>query len=204
MTPLSFDRYIGIDYSGAATPESGLKGLRVYQGDRRSLPEEVAPIPSPPKYWTRRGIARWLAERLSQGSATLVGIDHAFSFPRRYFDQHTLAYDWPEFLEDFREHWPTDEIGCTVQMMRNGLHGTAQCAPVIQNGAGSPIFAPEPSRSFTSMCPGRSQNPPMPACPGCGFFGGNWEKKCISGPSTAGPFPPGGPSSPRSIPPFGA
>jgi hypothetical protein len=25
-----FERYIGIDYSGAATPTSSLKGLRVY------------------------------------------------------------------------------------------------------------------------------------------------------------------------------
>jgi len=29
MNP-AFDRYIGIDYSGAATPTSSLKGLRVY------------------------------------------------------------------------------------------------------------------------------------------------------------------------------
>lgn len=35
------------------------------------------------KYWTRRGIAEWLAESLSQGAPTLVGIDHAFSFPIR-------------------------------------------------------------------------------------------------------------------------
>ena len=29
---LAFERYIGIDYSGAQTPKSSLKGLRVYEG----------------------------------------------------------------------------------------------------------------------------------------------------------------------------
>ena len=31
-----FSRYIGIDYSGAETPDSSLKGLRVYEADRES------------------------------------------------------------------------------------------------------------------------------------------------------------------------
>ncbi len=30
----AFDRYIGIDYSGAKTPTSSLKGLRIYMADR--------------------------------------------------------------------------------------------------------------------------------------------------------------------------
>jgi hypothetical protein len=30
----AFERYIGIDYSGAETPTSGVKGLRVYTADR--------------------------------------------------------------------------------------------------------------------------------------------------------------------------
>lgn len=71
-----FTRYIGIDYSGAETPTSSLKGLRVYQADHYSLPEEVPPPPSPRKYWTRRGIAEWLAAQLVGDAPTLVGIDH--------------------------------------------------------------------------------------------------------------------------------
>jgi hypothetical protein len=58
----TFSRYIGIDYSGAETPDSSLKGLRVYEARSESLPVEVAPPPSPRKYWTRRGLAAWLAE----------------------------------------------------------------------------------------------------------------------------------------------
>ena len=46
----SFSRYIGIDYSGAATPSSSLPSLRVYLADRTTLPAEVLPPPSPRKY----------------------------------------------------------------------------------------------------------------------------------------------------------
>lgn len=37
----AFERYIGIDYSGAETCESSLKGLRVYMADRATEPREV-------------------------------------------------------------------------------------------------------------------------------------------------------------------
>jgi len=76
-----FKRYIGIDYSGAETPTSSLFGLRVYEADYEREPIEVAPPPSPRKYWTRRGIAEWLREQLLTSEPTIVGIDHAFSFP---------------------------------------------------------------------------------------------------------------------------
>ena len=84
----TFGRYIGIDYSGAETPAMSLKGLRVYAADRSSPPAEIQPPPSPRKYWTRRGIAEWLVERLCQDRSMLIGIDHAFSFPQRYFEAH--------------------------------------------------------------------------------------------------------------------
>lgn len=52
-----FARYIGIDYSGAQTPTTRLKGLRIYLADRKASLIEVLPPLSPRKYWTRRGIA---------------------------------------------------------------------------------------------------------------------------------------------------
>ncbi len=119
----AFARYIGIDYSGAETPTSSLKGLRVYLADRTTPPEEVLPPPSPRKYWTRRGIAEWLVERLSEDPPTLVGIDHGFSFPLRYFEAHHLPPDWPAFLEDFQRHWPTDEDHTYVDFVRYGSVG---------------------------------------------------------------------------------
>jgi hypothetical protein len=119
-----FDRYLGIDYSGAQTPTSSLKGLRVYQALRASPPTEVLPPPSPRKYWTRRGLAEWLAMRLLDGPPTLVGIDHGFSFPLRYFEKHRLPPDWSVFLDDFQLHWPTDGDHLYVCFVRDGHVGS--------------------------------------------------------------------------------
>lgn len=119
----SFDRYIGIDYSGAQTARSSLKGLRVYLADRARPPVEVRPPPGPRRYWTRRGIAEWLAMRLVEGQPTLVGIDHGFSFPLRYFEKHGLPLDWSAFLDDFQRHWPTDDDHTYVDFVREGVCG---------------------------------------------------------------------------------
>jgi hypothetical protein len=118
-----FERYIGIDYSGAATPVSSLKGLRVYLAEGDGPPVEVQPPPSPRKYWTRKGIALWLAEVLKEAAPTVVGIDHCFSFPLRYFEVHRLLPDWPAFLDDFQLHWPTDDDHTYVDFVRLGNCG---------------------------------------------------------------------------------
>jgi len=119
----AFARAIGIDYSGAETPTASLKGLRVYLAEGDGLPVEVPPPPSPRKYWTRKGIAEWLVERLAEDAPTLVGIDHGFSFPLRYFETHGLLPDWPRFLDDFQRHWPTDEDHTYVEFVRDGING---------------------------------------------------------------------------------
>lgn len=123
MTMPRFHRYIGIDYSGAETPESSLKGLRVYEAGLESMPVEIEPPPSPRKYWTRSGLAHWLAEQLAEDVPAIVGIDHSFSFPMRYFEVHHLKPDWPLFLDDFQQHWPTDESHTYVDFVRDGLAG---------------------------------------------------------------------------------
>lgn len=118
-----FERYLGIDYSGAETPTSSLTGLRVYEGVGNQAPTEVQPPPSRRKYWTRRGLAEWLAAELRDGPPTLVGIDHAFSFPIRYFEVHHILPEWPVFLDDFCHHWPTDEDDMYVDFIRDGRYG---------------------------------------------------------------------------------
>lgn len=118
-----FKRYIGIDYSGAATPSSGLKGLRVYLATEKIGAVEVLPPAGGSKYWSRRGIAMWLADRLNEDIKTVVGIDHGFSFPLRYFEQHQLALDWPAFLDDFEHHWPTAGDDTFVDHVRHGAVG---------------------------------------------------------------------------------
>ena len=132
----AFTRYIGIDYSGAQTPEASLKGLRVYCADGAAAAQEVTPPPSPRKYWTRRGIAEWLADRLAEDAPTIVGIDHGFSFPLRYFEVHQLEPDWPR-------SWRTSSaIGPRMQSTPMSIScatawlATAQRVAVIRAGAG--------------------------------------------------------------------
>ena len=121
MSP--FGRFLGIDYSGAATPQQSLPGLRVYEATPELAPREVLPPPGARKYWTRRGLAEWLEAELGAGPPTLVGIDHAFSFPMRYFEVHRLRPDWDCFLEDFCQHWPTDHDLTYVECVRTGACG---------------------------------------------------------------------------------
>ncbi len=118
-----FNRYIGVDYSGAEVPDASLKGLRVYSADKDSAPREVPPPVSPKRYWTRKGIAHWLVEQLSSGPPTIVGIDHGFSFPIAYFDRFGVSRDWNSFLDDFCAHWPTDDEHVYVDFVRDGACG---------------------------------------------------------------------------------
>jgi hypothetical protein len=91
--------------------------------DGSSLPVEVLPPLGPSKYWTRRGIAERLITWLSEDSPALVGIDHGFSFPLRYFEKHGLPLVWSAFLDDFQHHWPTEEDHTCVDFVRNGAVG---------------------------------------------------------------------------------
>lgn len=118
-----FARYIGIDYSGAETPDSSCKGLRVYVAEGSGTPEQVQPPTSPRWYWTRRGIAEWLCKELDSDTPTIVGIDHGFSFPIAYFDKHGLQRDWMNFLVDFQKHWPTHERNAYIDFIRDGSVG---------------------------------------------------------------------------------
>jgi hypothetical protein len=62
-------------------------------------------------------------ELLAADVPTLVGIDHGFSLPLRYFEVHHLLPDWPAFLDDFQRHWPTDEENTYVDFVRDGHCG---------------------------------------------------------------------------------
>ena len=196
----AFTRYIGIDYSGAETPTASLKGLRVYCADSGAQPLEVQPPPSPRKYWTRKGIAEWLLERLAEDAPALVGIDHGFSFPLRYFETHRLLPDWPTFLDDFQRHWPTDE-NIYVDFVRDGIRG---------NGAartGNPRWrrlTEERARTAKSVfhfdvqgSVAKSTHAGHPVA--AVHPAASRERASISGRSTAGTFRPGARPSPRSI-----
>lgn len=125
-TPI-FNRYIGIDYSGAQTPQDNLRGIRVYEVEFDSNPTEVSNPAAGSKrgsrYWSRKELAHWLVECFKDDVPTLVGIDHAFSFPMRYFETHHLEPDWDIFLDDFCAHWPTAEKHTYVDFVRHGSCG---------------------------------------------------------------------------------
>lgn len=123
-----FARYIGVDYSGLETATSSLKGLWVYVAGNDAAPVEVQPPAGPRKYWSRRGIAEWLVEILQADIPPLVGIDHAFSFPLRYFETHRLEPNWPAFVDDFQRHWPIDRDHVYVDFIRDGVVETSSVA----------------------------------------------------------------------------
>lgn len=118
-----FGRYIGIDYSGAGTPQSRLSGLRVYAATVSLQPREVRPPGAQGRHWTREELAAWIRGALESPLPSVVGIDHSFSFPVAYFEKHALPRQWDAFLDDFVAHWPTAEYGVTVEAVRRGLCG---------------------------------------------------------------------------------
>lgn len=122
LGPPAFDRYIGIDYSGAETATSGLPGLRIYVATQSSPPAEER---RGKNHWTRRAIAEWLVARLAEPQRTIVGIDHCFSLPMQYFETHGVPLEWPAFLDDFQEHWPTDGDDVYVDFVRDGILGNS-------------------------------------------------------------------------------
>ena len=101
-----FSAYIGIDYSGAATPMSRSATIQVYEGCGNSDPGLVlSPASATNKHrnWNRFEVADWLTERLSRDDRCIVGIDHGFSFPVSYFERNKIK-SWAEFLDDFVQH----------------------------------------------------------------------------------------------------
>ena len=147
-----FSHYIGIDYSGAETPTASLKGLRVYLAEGRSMPSEVLPKSGHRKYWTRKDIADWLIGLLAENMPTLVGIDHAFSFPLRYFEAHQIKPDWSVFLDDFQRHWPTDEDNTYVDFVRTGSFGDGEAR--TGNARWRRLTEERAGGAITSMCLG--------------------------------------------------
>ena len=136
-----FELFIGIDYSGAETPNSRLPGLQVYA----ARPSATVPVrwasPTPSNNgqrvnWTRREVAERLRDEVRSGRCLLVGIDHGFSFPISYFARYGLK-GWPEFLADFVKHWPTHLDHVYVDFVRDGSVHRQGKAPAPGQRVGS-------------------------------------------------------------------
>jgi hypothetical protein len=127
-----FDRYIGIDYSGAKSSNARPSG----RGSRISVFDATLQQPSPIQrfpmtgrknvhHWSRRELAAWLLNELRTGTVTVVGIDHAFSLPISYFQSSSLQ-SWDDFLPHLRHKWPTAGRAYTVEkcLTKNGKYPT--------------------------------------------------------------------------------
>jgi hypothetical protein len=104
-----FHTHIGIDYSGAATPETRLPGIRISTARGGAVsPRNGA------ANWSRRAAAEWLLEALQKTEPAIVGIDHGFSFPLAWFDAHGVEKNWGAFLAAFCSACPANRPGSRV------------------------------------------------------------------------------------------
>jgi hypothetical protein len=118
-----FDLHIGIDYSGRETPTSRTPALQVYAVSGEEEPMAIRPrnaLPRSNRNWCRKEIAEWLIEQGKSGRRFIAGIDHGFSFPLSYFKKYNLQ-TWLGFLDDFCQHWPTDDDHTYVDFIREKL-----------------------------------------------------------------------------------
>lgn len=96
--------------------------MQVYLATADRLPKRVIPPSTPAgrdRNWCRKEVAEWLIEQARSGKPFIAGLDFSFSLPLSYFQRYGLA-DWDAFLDDFVEHWPTDEDDATVENLRKG------------------------------------------------------------------------------------
>jgi hypothetical protein len=120
-----FGRYIGVRYSGRKLATTPIEELRVVAARGDHEPYEVFAPDAEGGLWSRRGLAEWLSAELAAEGAAVVGLDHAFSFPRTYMERHGVA-SWDQFLADFAEHWPTQERSVRDLLPGNLRRGGAE------------------------------------------------------------------------------
>ena len=117
--------HIGIDYSGREAPTSRTPALQVYAAFDTENPRRIFSPFSTEKFyknWCRKEIAEWLIEQAQKDIIFIAGIDHGFSFPISYFQRYKIE-SWPQFLNDFCQHWPTDADHTYVDFIRDGDEG---------------------------------------------------------------------------------
>jgi hypothetical protein len=111
-----FNAYIGVDYSGAEGPADRISGLSVFRAEGDTGPVMVSPVSN--QRWSRKLVSERLLEWLSGSQPVIVGIDHAFSFPKASLERHELE-SWDAFLDYFCRCWRTDQR--SVQEAREEL-----------------------------------------------------------------------------------
>ena len=89
---MHFQRFIGIDYSGAESPLLARKNIVVYHAsvDDKGRAKGRAG-------WSRKTVFEYLTSALD-GDSALIGIDHGFSWPVEALE-HWKLESWPDLLE---------------------------------------------------------------------------------------------------------
>ena len=130
-----FDRYIAIDYSGRGRPAERTSSLAVCSIDVGGA--HGFPCANDGVNWNREDLAQWLLQQFQNNHGpTLVGIDHAFSFPIEYFRRFGLPEgQWDHLLVDFVEHWPTHEQRVVDLRAGNPRTGAPQWRRLTDNRA---------------------------------------------------------------------
>ena len=106
--PHSFDRFIGVDWSGARGPR--LPRLQVAEVLAVETKPNLIPCPDG-KYYSRDAFVAWFLETSRLPQRMLVGFDFAFSFPRKDRQQFFPgATDSPETAPDL---WNCVERYCS-------------------------------------------------------------------------------------------
>ena len=82
---MRFTLHIGIDYSGAQTPESRLKGLQVYKAKAGHPPRKISTPTEGAKNWTRLEVAHFCAAAIETGEPVIIGIELAQKIHKRQF-----------------------------------------------------------------------------------------------------------------------
>ncbi|GGD81320.1 hypothetical protein [Paenibacillus nasutitermitis] len=105
-----FDYYVGIDYSGKASPRQKHTSIQIFEADERGEPRRALGSRS----WSRQGCYAYLAgllreQREGRRGTMIAGMDHGFSFPLSYFrgelPHKPALYSWLDFLQHFDQHW---------------------------------------------------------------------------------------------------
>ncbi len=120
-----FERFIGIDYSGAKTSTSRLSAIQVYLSDGSPEPTLVSsPVSADgrTRNWCRQEVAEFLIAEARSGKMFIAGIDHGFSFPLSYFRKYGIE-SWSSFLDDFCALWPMTCSDVSVDSVRNRGEG---------------------------------------------------------------------------------
>ncbi|MFM7320551.1 MAG: hypothetical protein ACKO5K_03375 [Armatimonadota bacterium] len=130
-----FAAWVGIDYSGAATADTRLPGLRACVATADGEPVEARPIDG--GHWTRRMLAQWMETWIATGPPTLFGIDYGLGFPEEWWGGDDPG--WDGLLDRFVARFPADQPGITVRALRaaEGEAGNARWRRACDRGAGA-------------------------------------------------------------------